>query len=178
MEQGLLNLRDLAAALPEIARSPRERGSVELIVRRPRSGEREVLDTAMLDVDEGLVGDRWALGKRRRSNQLTLINSRLVALLAETRDRWPLAGDQLYVDFDLSEAHLPPGTRVGVGAAEIEISPEPHLGCRLFRERYGGDALELVNSAAGRALKLRGVNAWVVKSGVVRIGDELRALGA
>lgn len=176
MEQRELVLRDLSAALPEIERSPRERGVLELIVRRPRSGEREVLEAATLDVDEGLVGDRWALGKRRRLNQLTLINSRLVALLAQTRNRWPLAGDQLYVDFDLSEAHLPPGTRLAVGAAEIEISPEPHLGCRLFRERYGADALELVNSAAGRALNLRGVNAWVVRSGAVRVRDEVRAL--
>lgn len=178
MEQRQPSLRDLTDALPEIGQSPCERGVLELIVRRPRSGEREVLEAATLDVDEGLVGDRWALGKRRRLNQLTLINSRLVALLAQSRDRWALAGDQLYVDLDLSEAHLPPGSRLAIGTAEIEISPEPHLGCRLFRERYGAAALELVNSAEGRALKLRGVNAWVVKSGVVRIGDPVRVLRA
>jgi hypothetical protein len=171
-----LGYAELLAALPTIERSPRERGTVELIVRRPRKGQREVLDAARLDVDEGLVGDRWALGKRRRVEQLTVINSRLVALLAQTRDRWPLAGDQLYVDFDLSAEHLPPGTRVAIGAAEIEVSPEPHMGCRLFAERYGRDAQRFVGSEVGLALQLRGINAWVVESGEVRVGDDVRAL--
>ena len=137
---------ELEARLAEIEQSPRERGSLALLVRRPQRGEREVLDVGALDVDEGLVGDRWALGKRRRVNQLTLINVRLLALIAPTREQWPLAGDQLYVDFDLSVEHLPAGSRVAIGAAEIEVSAEPHLGCRLFRERYGEDALRLVNS--------------------------------
>jgi hypothetical protein len=167
---------DLEAGLAEIERSPRERGSLEMIVRRPRAGEREVLDSATLDVEHGLRGDRWALGKRRLTNQLTLINTRFVTLLAQSPDRWPLAGDQLYVDFDLSVAHVPPGSRLRVGAAEIEVSPEPHLGCRLFRERYGEDALEFVNSELGRALQLRGINAWVVKGGQVRVGDDVCAL--
>ncbi len=122
----------LAAGMPEIQRSPREQGTLAMIVRRPRRGEREVLEVATLDVEHGLVGDRWALGKRRRVNQLTLINTRLMALIADTRERWPLAGDQLYVDFDLRLAHLPAGSRVAVGAAEIEVSPEPHTGCKLF----------------------------------------------
>jgi MOSC domain-containing protein YiiM len=147
-----------------------------MIVRRPRSGEREVLDGGTLDVEEGLVGDRWALGKRRRVNQLTLINAALVQLLARSRDRWPLAGDQLYVDFDLSLAHVPAGTRIAIGAAEIEVSPEPHTGCRLFAERYGSDARKFVGSTQGHALQLRGINAWVVKSGAVRVGDDVRAL--
>jgi hypothetical protein len=171
-----LSYAELAAALPELARSPRERGTVELIVRRPSSGRREVLDVGTLDADEGLVGDRWALGKRRRANQLTLINSRLVALLAQSRERWPLAGDQLYVDFDLSAEHLPPGTRIAVGGAQIEVSPEPHTGCRLFAQRYGRDAQLFVGSEEGHALSLRGINAWIVKSGEVRVGDEVRAL--
>jgi hypothetical protein len=167
---------DLEAALPELARSPRAHGSLELIVRRPQSGERETLAVGSLDVEEGLVGDRWALGKRRRINQLTLINTRLIGLVAGARERWPLAGDQLYVDFDLSREHLPPGTRVAIGAAEIEVSPEPHMGCKLFRERYGDDAQRFVNSSVGVALQLRGINAWVVKSGAVRLGDAMRTL--
>jgi hypothetical protein len=167
---------ELAAGLAEIERSPREQGSLAMIVRRPRSGEREVLDSATLDVEEGLIGDRWAQGKRRRTNQLTLINTRLIALVAQVRERWPLAGDQLYVDFDLSLEHLPPGARVAVGSAEIEVSAEPHTGCKLFRARYGADALKFVNSANGHALQLRGINAWVVKGGVVRVGDDVRAL--
>ena len=167
---------ELEAALPEIERSPRDRGTLMLIVRRPSRGQREVLDVGTLDVEEGLVGDRWAQGKRHRAQQLTVINSRLVALLAQSRDRWPLAGDQLYVDFDLSLEHLPPGTRLAIGAAEIEVSPEPHTGCRLFAERYGRDAQRFVGSERGQTLQLRGINAWVVKSGEVRVGDAVRAL--
>jgi MOSC domain-containing protein YiiM len=167
---------ELTSALPDIERSPRERGTLSLIVRRPSKGQREVLDAATLDVEEGLVGDRWALGKRRRVNQLTVINARFLALLAQDRERWPLAGDQLYVDFDLSLEHLPPGTRLRVGAAEIEVSPEPHTGCKLFAARYGRDAQEFVCSASGRALSLRGINAWVVKGAQVRVGDEVLAL--
>jgi MOSC domain-containing protein YiiM len=167
---------ELEAGLSELARSPRERGSLVMIVRRPSSGEREVLDVATLDIEQGLVGDRWARGKRRRDNQLTLINARLLALIAPDRARWPLAGDQLYVDFDLSAEHLPAGTRIAIGSAEIEVSAEPHLGCRLFRERYGAAAQRFVNSSNGRALQLRGINAWVVKGGDVHVGDDVRAL--
>jgi hypothetical protein len=98
-----LSQAEITAALAEVERSPRERGTLQLIVRRPSRGQREVLDVGTLDAAEGLLGDRWALGKRRRLNQLTVMNARFVALLAQSRDRWPLAGDQLYVDFDLSE---------------------------------------------------------------------------
>ena len=167
---------ELEAALPEIEGSPRERGVLSLIVRRPRSGDREVLDAATLDVEEGLVGDRWALGKRRRANQLTVINTRFVAALAQSRERWALAGDQLYVEFDLSAEHVPPGTRIRVGAAELEVSPQPHTGCRLFAERYGRDAQRFADSERGLALSLRGINAWVVKGAEVRVGDEVVAL--
>jgi MOSC domain-containing protein YiiM len=170
------SLAELEAGLHEIERSPRECGVLELIVRRPLRGEREVLTVAELDVDEGLVGDRWAQGKRHRENQVTVMSSRVVALLAPDRVRWPLAGDQLYVDLDLRATHVPAGTRLGVGAAEIEVSPEPHMGCRLFRERYGSDAERFVNSTAGRALQLRGINAWVVKGGEIRVGDAVRVL--
>lgn len=167
---------DLEAGLATVAGSPREQGVLEMLVRRPARGERERLEQAVLDVEEGLVGDRWALGKRRRDNQLTLMNSRLAALVAGSRERWPLAGDQLYVDLDLSVDHLPPGTRVAVGAAVVEISAEPHTGCRLFLERYGVDALALVNSSEGRRLNLRGLNAWVVSAASVRVGDAVRVL--
>jgi hypothetical protein len=169
-------LADLEAALPRIECSPREAGTLELIVARPARGERAVLASAVLDVDNGLVGDRWAQGKRNRVNQLTLMNSRVVDLLAGARERWPLAGDQLYVDLDLSEEHLPPGTRLAIGSAVIAISPEPHLGCRLFRERFGADAVRFVNSPLGERLKLRGLNAWVEAGGAVATGARVQVL--
>ena len=148
-----------------------------MIVRRPRAGEREVLDAAELSVEAGLVGDRWSLGDApRRGEQLTLMASRTVALLAQSRDRWPLAGDQLYVDFDLSAAHVPPGTRLAIGAAVIEVSAEPHTGCKKFRERYGLDAVRFVGSPVGKDLQLRGINAYVVTSGAVCVGDVVQAL--
>lgn len=167
---------ELAAGLARIVAAPRERGSLEMIVRRPARGEREVVAQGELDADEGLVGDRWARGKRRRANQLTLMNARLAALVAGSAERWPLAGDQLYVDLDLSEEHLPPGTRVAVGGAVVEISAEPHTGCRLFAERFGRAALEFVDSIEGRRLNLRGVNAWVATPGAVRVGDAVQVL--
>ena len=176
MNVGHRSYTELTAGLAEIERAPREHGVLELIVRRPVRGEREVLAVAELSVDEGLVGDRWGQGKRHRENQLAVMSSRVIGLLAHERERWPLAGDQLYVDLDLSAEHLPAGTRVAIGAAEIEVSPEPHMGCRLFRERYGLDAERFVNSTVGRALQLRGINAWVVKGGEIRVGDAVRVL--
>lgn len=165
---------ELEAALPALRAAPRERGVLDLIVCRPAVGTREVLAAGELRVDEGLVGDRWAL--TRRGEPLTLIGSRLVATLAATRDLWPLAGDQLYVDFDLSGDHVPPGTRIGIGAAVVEVSAEPHTGCRKFRDRYGVDAVRFVNSPVGRELNLRGVNARVLVGGAVRTGDPVCAL--
>jgi hypothetical protein len=167
---------DLAAGLATVAASPREQGTLEMIVCRPARGERQVVAQGSLDADEGLLGDRWARGKRRRANQLTLMNARLAALVAGSVERWPLAGDQLYVDLDLSGEHLPPGTRVVIGGAIVQISVEPHTGCRLFEERFGRAALEFVNSSEGRRLNLRGVNAWVMTPGTVRVGDPVRAL--
>jgi MOSC domain-containing protein YiiM len=164
----------LAAGLSEIQRSPSDAGRVELIVRRPAEGEREVLDEGVLDPDEGLVGDRWHA--QDPATQVTLMNARVIALIAGTRERWPLAGDQLYVDLDLSIENLPPGTRIGVGSAVLEVSEAPHTGCAKFTARFGSDATRFVNSPAARALRLRGMNARVVKAGAVRPGDGVEKL--
>ena len=145
-------------------------------------GEREVLDEATLDLDDGVVGDRWRNAGRsggRPANvnaQVTLMSARAAALVAGDRERWPLAGDQLYVDLDLSEANLPPGTCLAVGEAVIELTASPHTGCKKFVERFGLDAMHFVNSPEGRSLRLRGANARVVEAGVVRPGDEIRKL--
>jgi hypothetical protein len=165
---------ELEAALPLLRAAPRERGMLEMIVRRPAADEREILEAAELRAGAGLTGDRWTSASR--GEPLTLTSSRLIGLLARTRDRWPLAGDQLYVDFDLSAEHVPPGTRLAIGGAVVEVSPEPHTPCRKFRDRYGADALRFVASPVGRQLNLRGVNAYVVTGGVVRVGDAVCAL--
>jgi hypothetical protein len=169
-----LTYAELEAGLPLLHGAPRERGVLEMIVRRPASNEREVIQRGELRAGEGLVGDRWT--PTSKGEALTLTNSRLIGLLAQTRERWPLAGDQLYVDFDLSAEHVPPGTHLRVGGAVIEVSAEPHTGCRKFRDRFGFDALRFISSPVGRELNLRGINARVVTSGAVRVGDAICAL--
>jgi hypothetical protein len=169
LEDGLDDIRD----------SPPDHGRVDLIVRRPAENAREALDEARLDRAEGLVGDSWrarpsSLTRDRSPHpdmQLTLMNCRVAALVAGGDERRQLAGDQLYVDLDLSEANLPPGTRLTVGSAVIAISDKPHRGCKKFAARFGQDALLFVNSPVGRKLRLRGVNAKIVTSGTVRVGD-------
>ena len=176
-----LTRAELEAGLEHVREAPRGNGSVELVIRRPVEGERELLDAAHLDLAEGVVGDRWSRGKHGRApdpeTQLTLMSARAVDLVAAgERDRWALAGDQLYVDLDLSEEHLPPGTRLRVGTALIELTPPPHTGCKKFVRRFGHEAMLFVNSPEGRALRLRGANARVVEPGVVRPGDAITKL--
>ncbi len=167
---------ELAAGLDEIRRSPADRGTVELIVRRPAENEREVIDEGVLDLEHGLVGDRWRNGSAKPDTQVTLMNARTIDLIAGDRERWPLAGDQLYVDLDLGVDNLPPGTRLAVGGAVLEITAEPHTGCAKFSARFGSDAIRFVNGADGRPLRLRGVNARVVEGGTVARGDAVAKL--
>jgi MOSC domain-containing protein YiiM len=163
--------------------APADNGRVELIVRRPEVDAREVVPEATLEPDGGLVGDNWHVkpslktGAPNPDAQLTVMNARVTALVAgDDRERWALAGDQLYVDLDLSSRNLPPGTRLRVGEAVIEVSDEPHLGCGKFLARFGIDAQKLVNSALGRELNMRGINTKVVTGGIVRTGDPVEKL--
>ena len=172
---------ELEAALHDLRAAPADGGRVELVVRRPTPGERDVLDEGALDVREGLVGDGWAVrgsgrtpdGSAHPDMQLNVINARLSALVAIDPARRALAGDQLHVDLDLSEANLPPGTQLALGSAVIEVTDQPHTGCAKFVERFGNDAMRFVNSPTGRQLRLRGLNAKVVVAGTVRPGDEI-----
>lgn len=174
-----LTLAELEAGLDEIRRSPRNSGALEMITRRPRTGEREILEVAELSVTDGLAGDNW----RTRGDsgapdwsanpelQLTLMNSRVIALMAREKARWPLAGDQLFIDLDLSADNLPPGTQLSMGSAIIEITAYPHTGCKKFVARFGPDAMKFVNSTNGKRLGLRGLNARILKSGMIRVGE-------
>jgi len=155
-----------------------------MIVRRPGVGHREILDEGLLDIADGLVGDSWRIRSSKRTAdgsphpdmQLNLMNSRVVDLVAQHKTRWPLAGDQLFVDLDLTEANLPAGTRLAIGQAIIEVTAEPHTGCAKFTERFGVDAMKFVNSPERRHLHLRGINARVVRAGAVRVGDRVNKL--
>lgn len=177
-----LTMAELEIGLEEIRRSPKDEGVLEMIVRRPRADEREVLAEGELDPAEGLVGDSWrwrgssrtADGAAHPDMQLNVMNSRVISLLARGRERWPLAGDQLYLDLDLSEENLPAGARLRVGQAVIEVTAQPHTGCKKFVARFGADAMRFVNSAEGRLLRLRGLNARVIKGGVIRVGQAAR----
>jgi hypothetical protein len=155
-------------------------------VRRPEVGAREELDEGELDLTEGLVGDTWNRrpskktpdGSPHPEMQLNVMNARAALLVAAgDASRRALCGDQLYLDLDLSESNLPPGTRVAIGpVAVIEVTDQPHRGCAKFSERFGVDAVRFVNSSDGRHLKLRGINAKVVVAGAIRRGDTVRKL--
>jgi hypothetical protein len=179
-----LTMAELEAGLDDIRRSPADSGVLKLIVRRPQVDEREVLEEGELDPVEGLLGDSWknrsssrtADGRAHPDMQLNIMNARAIALVAQDKARWQLAGDQLYIDMDLSAENLPPGTRLALGTALIEVTAQPHTGCKKFVARFGLDAMKFVNSAVGRALCLRGINAKVVRAGVIRVGDVVKKL--
>ena len=172
-------MEELEAALDHLRDAPKDEGVLQLIVRRPQTDEREVLEEAQLDSAGGLLGDNWVVrgssktpdGSAHPEMQINIMNARVTALVAQDPERWPLAGDQLYIDMDLSKQNLPAGSRIKVGTAVLEVSPLPHTGCHKFVARFGVDAMKFVNSAVGKELCLRGINAKVVETGTVRKGD-------
>ena len=177
-----LTMEELEAALDHLRQTPKDDGLVELIVRRPQVDEREVIDEAQLDPGGGLIGDNWIVrgssrtpdGSAHPEMQINIMNARVTALVAQEKDRWPLAGDQLYIDMDLSKENLPAGSRIAIGSAVLEVSAFPHLGCQKFVARFGIDAMKFVNSEVGKQLCLRGINAKVVQGGVVKVGSKAR----
>jgi MOSC domain-containing protein YiiM len=170
---------ELLAGLDRVRAAPPDAGVLELAACRPVPGERRLLDVAELDRVQGLVGDGWqARGSRHTPDgsaepgrQLTVMSTRAIALFAGDRARWALAGDQLYIDLDISEDNLQPGTQLRLGSAVIEVSVEPHTGCAKFLERFGRDAARLVHSQEGRRLRLRGLNARVIVTGRAPVGE-------
>src|SRR5262245_58706816 len=174
--------RDFEPFLASVQAAPRDTGRLELIVRRPAEDERDVLNEAVLDTVIGLVGDSWNKRGSSRTldggpnpeSQVTLISTRVLRAIEPNEARWPMAGDQLYVDFDLGEEALPPGTRIAIGSALLEVSEQPHTGCAKFSARFGSDALRWINSPVGRSLRMRGMNTRVVEGGTIRTGDAVR----
>jgi len=172
---------DLNAGLDSIKNSPKDNGVVELIVIRPEENERQVLDECDVSTAGGVHGDRWAKGSWKNEPdgsphpdvQVAIMNSRCVSLLTDEKSRWALAGDQFYVDLDLSQDNLPVGQKLSIGTAILEVTDVPHTGCKLFTERYGSAATKFVNSKIGRELHLRGIHAKVIRNGIIKTGDRI-----
>lgn len=178
---GFVTMQQLEQGIDHIKASPKDQGSLELIVCRPSVGERTVLQDAVLNIEQGLLGDNWFQrdhSKLKRSidprdTQLNIMNARAIELIAQSKDNWKWAGDQLYVDFDLSNDNVPPGTQLQIGEAIIEVTVEPHLGCKKFMERFGREATLFVNTDLGKSLNLRGINAKVVRQGKIKVNDKI-----
>jgi hypothetical protein len=174
--------RDLDAHLASVRSAPRDAARLELIVLRPAEDERTAVEAANLDPLEGLVGDGWRRRGNRRTpdgsadpeDQLTIMSTRVLEAIEPDRSRWPLAGDQLYLDMDLGAENLPPGTRLAIGEAIVVVSAKPHTGCAKFAARFGADARAWINAPAGRELRMRGINARIERGGTVRVGDAVR----
>ena len=174
-----LDMNGLEAGIDYILDTPADKGLVRMIVSRPETGIRKILKSASLDTIEGLIGDNWKdRGSSSTSDksadpetQITIMNSRVIELIAHSSDRWKLAGDQLFIEIDISRNNLPPGSKLKVGSAIIEVSGKPHTGCQKFSQRFGLDALKFVSTPMARELCFRGINARVMKSGIVTVGD-------
>jgi MOSC domain-containing protein YiiM len=172
---------DEAYDLTAIQAAPRRDGRLEMIARRPAVDARETPESVRLDPTFGVEGDDWLErgsgstpdGAADPTSQVTLISTRVLAAIEPDRTRWALAGDQLYVDFDVSLEALPAGSRIAIGEAVLEVSEKPHTGCAKFSARFGSDALRWINSPTGRVHRMRGVNTRVITGGTVRVGDRV-----
>jgi MOSC domain-containing protein YiiM len=174
MSTQVLSRAELELGLPDILLSPRDKGVLKMIVQRPAVDERRTIHEGILSLEDGLVGDNWKSRRNAHADmQLTLMNARVAALVARELSRWPLAGDQLYVDLDLSWENLPVGTLLRAGSAVVAVTEIPHLGCSKFRARFGRDARDFVNSEVGCKLNLRGINARVVEGGEIEVGGNV-----
>jgi hypothetical protein len=179
-----LSTPELEAGLDNIINSPKNQSVLEMIVSRPEEDAREVMELADLDVNVGLLGDTWqdrpsvrsGDGKAHPDMQITLMNTRVAQLVAQTKERWALSGDQLFADLNLSKTNIPPGTRISIGSAILEATNQPHTGCKKFASRFGADALKFISSDTGKELQLRGISLKVVQSGEIKPGDPVKKL--
>ena len=179
-----LNTAELEANLDNIRSSPKNETVLDMIVSRPEEDGREIMTLADLDIEVGLVGDTWQNrpssrsgdGKAHPDMQITIMNSRVANLVAQDKERWPLSGDQLFADIDLSAANMPPGTRISVGSAILVATDQPHTACKKFAARFGADALKFISSPVGKELQLRGINCKVVQNGEIKPGDSVKKL--
>ncbi len=179
-----LTQNQLEEGLPHIEQSLTDNTTLAMIVCRPDEGERKVLHEGYLDKEKGLIGDNWSLRSSSKTNdgspfiemQLNIMNARAIGLIAQKKERWPLAGDQLFIDLNLSDENLPAGSQLSIGEAIIEITPIPHNGCKKFTERFGMDAVKFVNSPLGKKMHLRGVNAKVIQPGRIKTGDRVQKI--
>ncbi len=175
---------ELQSGLAAIRQSPADHGVLRAIVIRPGKNERDSLTQCQLSPELGVQGDNWAKGcwkslpdgKPHPDVQVAITNARSIALIAQDEDRWSLAGDNLYVDLDLSSDNLPCGQRISLGETILEITEVAHNGCSKFAQRFGPDALKFVNSEVGKKLHLRGIYARVVQAGVISVGDVIKKL--
>ncbi len=177
-----LSYDELQAGLPHILDAPKDNGRLEGIVLRPAVDERREPGDAELTAAAGTVGDRWREGKRGNppdpDAQICIMSARAIALIAQERDNWAAAGDNLFIDMDLRPDNMPPGTRFTIGSALLEVTPKPHLGCYKFADRFGDDAETFVNDEQGRANRLRGIYARVIEDGHIAVGDTVSKVKA
>lgn len=175
---------ELEAALPDILAAPAETGRLDLIVSRPSKGQRQMPDAAELTSAAGVAGDHWSAGcwmstedgQPHPDVQICMMCSRTIRAIAGPLEAWPPAGDNLFLDFDLTPSNCPPGTRLGIGSTELLVTEVPHNGCQSFIDRYGRDACLFVNTGEGKRLRLRGIYARVIRDGRVAVGDAVRKL--
>lgn len=179
-----LPISELELGIEEIKESPKDHGVLEMIVRRPETETRELINSGEINLENGLAGDNWKArgsshtddGSADPEAQITLMNSRVIQLLTGDKENWQWAGDQLFVDMDISIDNLPPHSRLQVGSAILEISAKPHTGCKKFSGRFGIEALEFISTPLGKALRMRGVNAKVIQAGEIKVGDAVKKL--
>lgn len=179
-----LKTDELWSGWETLEKSPTDVGTIEMIVRRPEREEREEVQQAEFDPQQGLIGDNWYVrgssstpdGSAHPEAQITLMNSRVIQLIAGDRSRWELAGDQLFVDLDLSQDNLPIGQQIKVGDVILEIAELPHTGCAKFAKRYGAYARKFVMTDEGKQLRFRGVYAKVIQGGNIKVKDTITKL--